>query len=44
MELRILLAHSVSEKEEFELTNRLKEAQHIKQVLNSTNGAYLKVL
>jgi hypothetical protein len=36
-ELRILLAHSVSEKEELEITDRLKEAQHIKDVLNTSS-------
>jgi hypothetical protein len=38
MELRILLAHSVLEKEEFEFTDRLKEAQHIKEVLNTSES------
>jgi hypothetical protein len=36
-ELRILQAHSVSEKEEFEIADRLREAQHIKDVLNTSS-------
>jgi hypothetical protein len=36
-ELRILQAHSVSEKEEFEIADRLREAQYIKDVLNTSS-------
>jgi len=36
MELRILLARSLSEKEEFEFTDRLRKAQHIKEILNAS--------
>jgi hypothetical protein len=39
-ELRILQAHSVSEKEEFEITDRLKEAQHIKDLLNTSSRIF----
>jgi hypothetical protein len=38
MELRILLAHSLLEKEEFEFTDRLREAQYIKEMLNASEG------
>lgn len=38
LELRILLAHSVSEKEKLELTDRLKEAQQVKEMLKASEN------
>jgi hypothetical protein len=38
LELRILLAHSMIENEKLELTDRLKEAEHVKEILKPSEN------